>query len=113
MNYRFDYDERLGIRLPYLEVEWEELSDQERHDMIMEWEKIKARIPDRIMEIEREINNRQLQASQAEDWDKICKLYEEIYTYASVINDLHIWMRVNQDFDAEPGISEEHENREK
>lgn len=113
VSYRFEYDERLGIRLPYMEVEWEELSAEERHDMILEWERIKARIPDRIMDIEREIDKKQERASQEEDWDTVCKLYEQIYALASVINDLHIWARVNQDFDTSPGISEEHGSREK
>jgi hypothetical protein len=113
VNYRFEYNDRLGIHLPYLDVEWEDLSADERNEMIARWEKIKARIPDRIMEIERLIDERQQRVSQEEDWETICMLYKEIYEYASIINDLHIWARVNQDFDPEPGIAEEHESREK
>ncbi|GAX88930.1 hypothetical protein [Effusibacillus lacus] len=113
MRYGFEYDERLGIKLPKLTVEWEELSPEERHEMILEWEKIKARIPDRIMELEREIDTRQLRVAQEEDWEAVCRLYGEIYSLASIINDLHIWTRVNQDFDMDPGTSEEHETREK
>jgi hypothetical protein len=113
VKYYFEFDERLGIRLPYLEAEWEELSADERQSMIMEWEQIKAKIPDRIMEIEREIDRKQQQVMREDDWDTVCRLYEQIYALASLINDLHIWMRVDQDFDTEPGISEEHESREK
>lgn len=111
MNYHFEYDERLGIRLPYLNAEWEELSPEERRDMILEWERIKAKIPDRITEVEREIEERQRQVGQEEDWDRICRLYEEICSLASVINDLQIWSRVDQDLEPEPGSGEEHKSR--
>ncbi|WP_407635582.1 hypothetical protein [Effusibacillus pohliae] len=113
MKYRFEYDERLGIRVPHLLAEWEELSADERHDMILEWERIKARIPDRILELEREIEERQARVGREEDWGTICDLYSEIFSLASIINDLHLWMRVNQDFEPNPGIAEEHETREK
>ncbi|BCJ86800.1 hypothetical protein [Effusibacillus dendaii] len=112
-NYHFALNERLGIELPYLHTDWEELSHEERHDMILRWEKIKAHIPDRIMEVEKQIEQRQLQVAQEEDWDTVCRLYEEIYTFASIINDLHIWARVNQDFEETPDLAEEHQNREK
>lgn len=101
MKNRFRYDERLGIRLPDLDENWEDLDPEERHRMILEWEQIRARIPDRIMELEKEIYQRQELIGKEEDWDKICRLYGEIYSIASTINDLQIWSRVEQDFEAE------------
>lgn len=98
MNYRFEYDERLGIKLPHLLRDWETLPADERHAMIMEWEQIKARIPDRIMDLEKQIEAHQDKISKEEDWDTVCLLYGELYSIASIINDLHIWSRVNQDF---------------
>lgn len=101
MNYRFEYDERLGIKLPHLMQEWEDMHAEERQAMIMEWEQIKAKIPDRIMELEKQIEVRQEKVAKENDWDTIVILYGEIYSLASVINDLHIWSRVNQDFDVQ------------
>lgn len=113
MTDRFRYDKRLGILLPNLYEDWESLSPEERHAMIMEWEKIRARIPDRIMELEGEINKRQEHIAKEDDWDKICKLYGEIYGIASTINDLQIWSRIEQDFEPGADIAKEHESREK
>lgn len=113
MENRFRYDERLGIRVPNLNKDWESLSPEDRHAMIIEWEKIRAKIPDRIMKLEQEINKRQEHIAEEDDWDKICKLYGEIYGIASAINDLHIWSRVEQDFEPGAGMAKEHQSREK
>ncbi len=116
--WEFVLDERLGIHLPQLSLDWLLYSRDEQEVMIEEWERIKSRIPDRVHELEAVINEKQLAAAQEEDWDTVCDLYQEIFRVASIINDLNIWKNVEQYvspvFEAEgAGIAEEHTNREK
>ncbi|MFD2371975.1 hypothetical protein ACFSO0_18775 [Brevibacillus sp. GCM10020057] len=95
----FILDERLGIRLPALEKEWEAYSDEERADILLEWEEIRATIPDQIIRIEAVIIEKTKQMSEEEDFIRSCQLNSEIHELASVINDLNIWFRVQQDHD--------------
>ncbi|MFM1652989.1 hypothetical protein ACI7RC_12920 [Brevibacillus sp. B_LB10_24] len=97
----FVLDHRLGIPLPALDREWDMYSTQERADMLLKWEEIRARIPDRILQLERIINQKQEQLHDEENFQRSCELIKEIAELASVINDLNIWFRVQQDF--EPG----------
>jgi hypothetical protein len=117
-GWEFVLDKRLGICLPKLERDWLDYSLAEQQAMIEEWERIKARIPDRVQELEAVINEYQIKAAQEDDWDTVCSLYEEIYRIASIINDLNIWKNVEQYLshpadEKYPGIAEEHANREK
>ncbi|WP_227874256.1 hypothetical protein [Tumebacillus algifaecis] len=116
-GWEFVFDERLGIALPQLERDWNLYSRADQERMIETWEKVKARIPDRVHELEAVINVNQLQVSQEDDWDTVCDLYAEIYRIASIINDLNIWKNVEQYLshqeEQSPGIAEEHTNREK
>lgn len=116
-GWEFVPDERLGIALPQLLQDWSLYTREEQALMIEEWERVKARIPDRVQELEAVINEKQLLASQEDDWDTVCDLYEKIYEIASIINDLNIWKNVEQYLSHQeentPGISEEHTNREK
>ncbi|WP_126427654.1 hypothetical protein [Brevibacillus marinus] len=100
MRYEFVYDPRLGIRLPVLHHDWEAYTAAERAEMIATWEEIRAKIPDRILQLEAIINEKQQQLEQEEDFAQSCRLTREIAELASVINDLNIWFRVEQD--AEP-----------
>ncbi|MFD2613257.1 hypothetical protein [Paenibacillus gansuensis] len=97
MNYRFIWNERMGIRLPVLDMEWEEYSETERHSILAEWEDIRGRIPSRIMELEQCIIARQNQLYDEADFTRSCELNWEIADLASRINDLHLWYRVNQE----------------
>lgn len=116
-GYEFVYNDRLGIHLPVLHLDWIEYSKAEQEAMIEQWERIKSRIPDRVHELEAVINQLQLEASQEDDWDRVCSLYEELYRIASIINDLNIWEKVDQytssqDEAEETGLAVEHQNRE-
>ncbi|EJL41295.1 hypothetical protein BAG01nite_03010 [Brevibacillus agri] len=97
-NY-FIFDERLGIRLPALDMPWEEYSHTERADILMEWEEIRATIPDQIQRVEAVIIEKTRQMSEEENFARSCELNSEIHELASVINDLNIWFRVQQDHD--------------
>ncbi|WP_027410164.1 hypothetical protein [Anoxybacteroides tepidamans] len=96
MNDYFTYDERLGIPLPMLSKEWEEYDEKEQHDILLEWEKIRGAIPDRIAELEQIINQKQAELSDESDFARSCQLNSEIAELASIINDLWIWYRMNQ-----------------
>ncbi|MDF2680593.1 MAG: hypothetical protein K0R47_1783 [Brevibacillus sp.] len=95
----FILDERLGIRLPALNLEWEAYSTEERADILLEWEEIRATIPDKIIRIETVIIEKTRQMSEEENFIRSCELNSEIHELASVINDLNIWFRVQQDHD--------------
>ncbi|TBL81289.1 hypothetical protein [Paenibacillus thalictri] len=97
MNYGFVLDERLGIPLPELHLEWEEYAEAERSAILLRWEEIRGTIPDRIMAIERVIVVKQSQLSMEENFALSCQLNSEIAELASTINELHIWFRINQD----------------
>lgn len=99
MRYRFVLDERLGIKLPALDMDWDDYTPAERAQMLLEWEEIRAKIPDRIIDLERIINEKQARLAVEEDFDCCCRLNSEIAELASIINDLNIWFRVQQDYD--------------
>lgn len=65
----------------------------------MEWEEIRATIPDQIQRVEAVIIEKTRQMSEEENFARSCELNSEIHELASVINDLNIWFRVQQDHD--------------
>ncbi|KEO83921.1 hypothetical protein [Tumebacillus flagellatus] len=117
MNSRFEFqfDERLGIQIPVQHHDWDEYTREEQEDVIHRWEAIRSRIPDRIKALEEIIEDRQLKISVEEDWDVVIALYEDVFTIASVINDLNNWMRLEPSttYVEGHGLAEEHTSREK
>lgn len=96
MKEHFSFDQRLGILLPDLTNEWEEYSKETQQNILFNWEKIRGSIPDRIAELENEINHKQAQLSDESDFKRSCRLNTEIADLASIINDLWLWYRANQ-----------------
>lgn len=96
-RFRFNYDERLGIRLPELDVEWEDYTEEERASILVEWEMIRGSIPDRVKYFEERIEIEQAQLNIEEDFAESCRINTRIAELASCINDLHLWYRVNQE----------------
>ncbi len=95
MTYTFTNDGRLGIKLPLLEQSWNNYTKETQESILAEWETIRGKIPDRIKYLENEINDRQSQLYQEEDFERSCELNSEISELASIINDLWIWYRTN------------------
>jgi hypothetical protein len=93
----FVYNERLGIPIPELLMEWESYPISVREQIVDEWEQIRGRIPERIFELEKIINFKQSQLNVEEYFPLACQLNTEIAECASIINDLHLWYRANQD----------------
>jgi hypothetical protein len=92
----FYFDERLGIPVPDLRIEWDEYSKETQQFILFHWEQIRGAIPDRIAELEQEINYKQDKLSDENDFPLSCKLNTEIAELASIINDLWLWYRTNQ-----------------
>ncbi|WP_336745729.1 hypothetical protein [Paenibacillus sp. y28] len=97
MNYTFQYNERLGIRLPVLHQEWELIPLDQQSRLLHEWEVVRGAIPDRIKAIEMVIVQKQNQLNVEDNFAVSCRLNYEISEMASVITDLHLWYRVDQD----------------
>lgn len=92
----FMHDKRLGIPVPTFLDNLNDLSEETRNSVLYQWEVIRGTIPDRIAELEKEINVKQKQLSEETDFDTSCQLNEEISELASIINDLWIWFRKNE-----------------
>ncbi|MBD1380116.1 radical SAM protein [Metabacillus arenae] len=92
----FQYDERLQIEVPVIQKSWDKISKEEQENILTKWEKVRGRIPDRIKELEKEIENKQAQLNEEENFEASCILNIQIADLASVINDLWIWYRINQ-----------------
>lgn len=92
-NEFFSYNSRLGISLPGLSKDWHSYSSQEQEFILLEWERVRGMIPDRIQEIEVEIERLQAELAQEDNFDRSCMINGEISERASEINDLWIWYR--------------------
>ena len=96
MKEHFSFDQRLGIYIPELTLEWEDYSKDTQEEILYHWEKIRGSIPDRIAELESEINQKQAQLNDESDFPRSCQLNSDIAELASIINDLWLWYRANQ-----------------
>ncbi|MCM3717937.1 hypothetical protein [Fictibacillus phosphorivorans] len=96
MQNHFIWDEKLGISVPQLHKAWETYDKTEQAAILLQWEKIRGTIPDRIKEIEIEINQLQDRLSAEENFELSCEYNEKIASMASIINDLWLWYRLNQ-----------------
>jgi hypothetical protein len=96
MNKDFTFDNRLGISIPDLQRSWDLYSIQEQQEILMTWERTRGRIPDRIADLEAIINRKQHELGEENDFPRSCLLNSEISDLASIINDLWLWYRRNQ-----------------
>ena len=96
---QFRRDERLGISVPNLETYWEDLTAEEQEAVLERWELERGEIPERIVELERQIRRLQERMGQEEDFAAVCRINDDIAELASRINDLNIWFRVRQELD--------------
>lgn len=94
MNF-FKFDERLQLNVPNLQKPFECYGKTEQDFILLKWEQIRGTIPDRIKELEAEINQKQNQLNDEENFEVSCKLNAEIAEMASMINELWILYRLN------------------
>lgn len=93
----FLYNNRLNIYVPNNHVQWDLLDNDAQQDILLQWENIRGNIPDRIHDLENMINLKQEQLNKEENFDISCSLNTEIAELASIINDLWLWYRTQQD----------------
>ncbi|MBU9720148.1 MULTISPECIES: hypothetical protein [Bacillaceae] len=93
MQTLFIEDKRLGIALPKLNKSWELYTIEEQGEILAFWEKQRAKIPDRIKELEKVVSRKTNDMLLENDANKMIDLNNEIVHLASVINDLNIWFR--------------------
>ncbi|ADU30326.1 hypothetical protein [Evansella cellulosilytica] len=99
----FRIDSRLGISIPKLGKPWTDYSLKEQSQILSIWEKERAIIPEKIKEIEKIVTVKTKELLEENDVDKMNELNHVIMNYASIINDLNIWFRI------EPQLTEERE----
>lgn len=100
MDHYFIFNERLGIATPHIIEDWDEISVYTQQGILLKWEMIRGRIPDRIADLENSIRSKQNQLDNEENFKISCMLNSEIAELASIINDLWLWYRTNQDISA-------------
>jgi hypothetical protein len=96
MKEYFSFDDRLGIQLPDLTMELADYSIETQEEILLYWEQVRGSIPDRIGELENQINQKQALLSNESNFPRSCKLNTEIAELASIINDLWLWYRANE-----------------
>ncbi|TJY41597.1 hypothetical protein E5161_13370 [Cohnella pontilimi] len=101
MARQFAWNERLGISVPSLTQDWEEMSRGEQSSVLEVWETIRGKIPDHVKRFEEQIKRMQDALFEEDDFAASCRLNGDIADLASRINDLHIWFRTQQDLDEE------------
>lgn len=97
----FVYNDRLGISIPTLLKEWDEYEKSIQQKILLHWDHIRGIIPDRIKALEVIINQKQDELSNENDFARSCQLNYDIAELASIINDLWLWYRMNQDISEE------------
>ncbi|WP_088103821.1 hypothetical protein [Halalkalibacter urbisdiaboli] len=95
MQVEFIYNKRLGISLPQLYVNWEDLDTDSQARILAEWEIIRGQIPDKVKKVEETINHTLAALTTESDFERSCELNLEMAELASIINDLWIWFRVD------------------
>ncbi|GGC93788.1 hypothetical protein GCM10007216_25670 [Thalassobacillus devorans] len=95
MEHFFTYDSRLGISVPELPRSFSSYSIEQQAIILAEWENHRGAIPDRVKELEREIDQCLYKLNREEDFEASCRLNNQISEFASTINDLWIWYRTN------------------
>lgn len=99
MSYQFEFNHRLGISLPVLDKEWEDYSLEDQDQILVGWETHRSDIPARIKEVEQIIEHRQSDLNHEDNFQHSCEINSKICELASIINDLNIWFRIQQDTD--------------
>lgn len=94
---QFVYCERIGIPVPALQEDWEELTLERQQAVLARWEMIRGSIPRQVQTLEARIRAEQQKLDEEEDFAESCRLNAYIAELASCINELHIWFRVQQE----------------
>ncbi|QQE77397.1 hypothetical protein [Alicyclobacillus sp. SO9] len=93
----FKKNSRLLIELPDFATPFERMSSLQQEEVLVEWARIKAQIPDKIKYFEDQIRDLLDDIHHEENWDVITNHFQQITDYASRINELNLWSRVDPD----------------
>jgi hypothetical protein len=96
---QFVWNDRLGIRIPALQQDWDSLTIAQQAAVLAYWEESRGKIPDRVKWLESQIAVKQDRLFREEDFGAACRLNQDIMELASQINDLNIWFRTGQDLE--------------
>jgi hypothetical protein len=77
-------------------MELAEYSLETQEEILLYWEQVRGSIPDRISDLEIQINQKQALLSNESNFPRSCNLNTEIADLASIINDLWLWYRSNE-----------------
>lgn len=89
MNYTFDYDKRLGIDLPVLNVPFESLDEDERGKFFKELRAISASIPEKIKLLDEEYMEKYEELEK--DIDNFYEIMDELNDISKKISELNVW----------------------
>jgi hypothetical protein len=96
---QFQYSTRHGIALPCLTDDWEALCLDKQTAVLAKWEMIRGNIPEHIIRFEITIREKTQRMFNEDDFVETCRINDDIADLASIINDLNIWFRTQQDLD--------------
>jgi hypothetical protein len=88
--FEFCYDQRLGIRRPYLHREYEELSKELQDEFELKCQEICSEIPERIKVLEREYMRKFEDLREMDDETSFLRLNDEMNELSKKICDLNI-----------------------
>lgn len=97
MSVTFVYDSRLGIEIPTLKKPWDKMSVEKQSETLAKWERVRGNIPDRIKFLEGSINYLQNELYEESNFQLSCQINSDIAELASIINDLWIWYRIDEE----------------
>ncbi|MBE3596893.1 MAG: hypothetical protein IMW86_07625 [Hydrogenibacillus sp.] len=87
--FTFEYDERLGLRLPVLHKPYDAMTEDERARLLLILENVSGRIPERIRDLERRYLELYRQA-QSEEGEAFFRIMEEASALSAAIAELNV-----------------------
>lgn len=88
--FSFEYDERLGVYLPHLEVEYDQMSEEQQYEFELKCQEICSKIPERIRELEQEYMIIYEALKEAEDEDEFLRYNDKMNELSKAISDLNL-----------------------
>lgn len=94
MKKYFVFDQRLDLFVPIKNIPWQALSYDETKAVEVYWETERGKIPTKIKELDRRMEQLQECLSREESFEKACEWNDSLSSLASIVNDLWLWYRI-------------------
>lgn len=88
--FSIEFDERLGVYLPQLEVEYEQMSKEHQHEFELQCQQICSQIPERIRVLEQEYMKIYEALKEAEDDAEFMRYNDQMNELSRTICDLNL-----------------------